>query len=94
MQCVILPGVIFEEIDDALVTLVIGRVLQDRRPLARPRERHGQDFSDARRRAVRHQDEAIGQVQCLIHIVRHHDDDLPVLLPHVQQRVLHVEARE
>ena len=51
-------------------------------------------LADGRFRAVGHQDQAVGEVQRFVDVVRHHHDDQLRLLPHAQQRVLQLEARQ
>jgi len=58
------------------------------------RKRHPDALSDASGRAVRHQQQSIGQIEGLVDIRGHHDDHAAwLLVPHLHQQTLQFEAR-
>jgi hypothetical protein len=78
----------FEEVEDAAVELVVLRVFQDGQAHTWARKRYRQNLPDTRCRAVRHQNQTVGEIERLVDVVRHHDHGLAVMLPDLQQDIL------
>jgi len=89
-----LLGVILQEIDQIGSAGVVISMVENFRTITRACERHRIDFADACFRTVGHEDDAVGEIQGLIDVMRHHDNSLPRLFPNVQQLVLQIESGE
>src|SRR5688572_1654746 len=89
-----LAGMILEKIDHSLTIAVVLGMFEHFMALARTAERRLQDLADACLRAIGHQHQPIRQIERFVDVVSHHDDNLSILFPCPQQRVLKVETRQ
>ena len=85
---------IFQKVDDRLPEPPVVAVFEDVVSIAGPCEGHRHDVAHVSGRAVGHQHDTIREIERLIDVVRDHDDDLPILLPRAEQRILQVEPRQ
>ena len=75
----------FEEFDQALAKRVVIRVRHHRLSFARASEGDRNDVAHFGLGAVRHAHNSIAKVECLIHVVRHHERGDAILSPQLQE---------